>query len=89
MYNEDNIEIPDIDLNTQPSINLIKQSQNLPELDEEVVPSVYASHWPDGFKGRDLRPRLTDSSKVTYLMDSGSMVCVWPASLELRPPPAA
>ena len=50
----------------------------MPNLSEEVVPSFYAANWPDGLKGKDLRPRLVDSFKVKYLVDSGSMTCVVP-----------
>ena len=44
----------------------------------EVVPSTLARRWPDGYRNRDLRPRLTDGHKVQYLLDSGSQCCVVP-----------
>ena len=50
----------------------------MPQIVEEIIPSVYATDWPDGFKGQDLRPRLVDGFKVKYLVDSGSMTCVVP-----------
>ena len=46
---------------------------------DEVVPSKLAETWEDGDNGKDLRPKMTDGNNVTYLLDSGSMCCVWPA----------
>ena len=57
----------------------VKQSPKFSEtFEDEIIPSVYAATWHDGFKQKDLRPRLKDG-EVTYLLDTGSMCCVWPA----------
>ena len=39
----------------------------------------------DGLNDRDCRPRLKDGNGDTYLLDTGSMCCVWPASPTDKP----
>ena len=46
------------------------------EYKEEVIPSVFATNWPDGLRGQDLRPKMVDGFGVRYLLDSGSMTSV-------------
>ena len=60
----------------------VKQCLNSEVNLDEVVPSKLAETWEDGFNGKDLRPKMTDGKNVTYLLDSGSMCCVWPAPAE-------
>ena len=52
-------------------------------MDQEVVSSLKIASG-ENFPGRDIRPRLKDGYGITYLLDSGSMCCVWPAGPEDR-----
>ena len=60
----------------------VRQSHSISEttLEVEVIPSLEAGDYVDGYKNKDCRPRLKDGKGITYLLDSGSMTGVWPAS---------
>ena len=82
LYGNSEIQVPEVIFSdpqsTQNKSHLVEQSPEISEiLEQEIIPSAAASEWEDGFKGKDLRPRLKDGN-VTYLLDSGSMACVWP-----------
>ena len=83
LYGQKEIQKPIFDQIIEDPGVQVKQSLNHSEIssvEPEIIPSVYAASWFDGFKSKDLRPRLTDGYNNTYLLDSGSMCCVWPAS---------
>ena len=82
LYGTEKIQIQN-DLNCKPEtlIHSVKLShENSEEIPQEEIPSIYASNWYDGYKNKDIRPRLIDGLGVSYLLDSGSMTCVWPAT---------
>ena len=79
LYGDEEIQIPKIDIETDPDLvhtnSFVKQSPEVSEINQEVVPSAVAPTWADGFNGQDCRPRLkTDID--TFLLDTGSMACV-------------
>ena len=82
LYGNTEIHIPEslIEPQVDQSPNhSFEQSPEISEiLEQEVVPSTDAPGWVDGFQGKDLRPRLQDGD-TSYLLDTGSMACVWPA----------
>ena len=83
LYGQKEIQKPIFDQIIEDPGVQVKQSLNHSEIssvEPEIIPSVYAASWFDGYKSKDLRPRLTDGYNNTYLLDSGSMCCVWPAS---------
>ena len=69
-------QIPEIPVNVRGSLEISELNLEVCE----VVPSRKANGWKDRFKNQDLRPKLKDGKGVTYLLDTGSMCCAWPAS---------
>ena len=72
LYGNEEIQIPDIIYETNPNLveeSFVKQSPEISELKQKVVPSTVAPSWADGLNGQDCRPRLK-TDVATFLLDT-------------------